>query len=312
MPESQTPIFVVSSGRTGSTLLAKLIQAHPDLLCVSDIFEPVGEIPYFDADCLLDGPAFFAELSSPSFPQRIAYWRHKPNKELLFLHEDDEMVSLLLCYCLPFIEKKPLALFARLEAAVRQWPVRSMPEHLIAFFDFLRDDQGKSLWVERTGGSLPHTQQLVDLWPKARFVHNIRDPRETAISMMTGSFFRLYLELDKNPKLGAWDWSVMPPQEEMASMLNRWVVNADAAFSQLDPGQLQNLRFEDLTQNPIDTLLTFASFVLEREPTAIDRTWAEEQAKIVKQPPLKYLQLDESSQRALDTSLAEAVQLLGY
>ena len=75
---TQTPIFVVSSGRAGSTLLARMIHRHPRLLCVSDIFEPVGEIPYFDARHRVTGGEFFAVLSAPSFPQRIRYWRAQP------------------------------------------------------------------------------------------------------------------------------------------------------------------------------------------------------------------------------------------
>ena len=53
--QTQTPIFVVSSGRAGSTLLARMIHRHPQLLCVSDLFEPVGEVPYFDHRKIVDG-----------------------------------------------------------------------------------------------------------------------------------------------------------------------------------------------------------------------------------------------------------------
>ena len=104
-----------------------------------------------------------------------------------------------------------------------------MAGHLIRFFDWLRDRYEKDLWVERTGGSLPHMRQIVDTWPDAKIVHNYRDPREVALSMMTGSFFRLYLELEKNPDLGDWDWNHMPPIEEMGAMLNRWLVDGQAA-----------------------------------------------------------------------------------
>ena len=232
---------MISSGRTGSTFLARLIRSHPSLLCVSDLFEPVGQVPYLDRETLVDGRAFFKIISAPSFPQRIAYWRWKPNAELLFLPEDDDLVSLLLAYTLPFLSTDPLTLFGEVEERVNRFPERSIADQTIAFFDLLRDRFGKQLWVERTGGSLPHTREMVETWPHARFVHNFRDPRETTISMMTGSFFRLYLELEKNPKLGTWDWHHMPSIAEMGAMLNRWIVSAQETFDQVPQEQLHHL-----------------------------------------------------------------------
>ena len=78
-----------------------MIREHPRLLCVSDLFEPIGPEPYFDRGRTVDGAEFLQVLSRPSLPQRIAYWRQQPTGELLFLPEDDQLVSLLLTYTLP-------------------------------------------------------------------------------------------------------------------------------------------------------------------------------------------------------------------
>ena len=99
---------------------------------------------------------------------------------------------------------------------------------------------------EPGGGSLPHTKKIVETLPHAKFVHNYRDCRETAISMMTGSFFRLYLELTKNPYLDEWDSDYMPPIEEMAAMLNQWVLDAVEVIQSLPDHQKMNLRYEYL------------------------------------------------------------------
>lgn len=309
----QVPIFVVSSGRAGSTLLAKMINRHPDLLCVSDIFEPVGEIPYFDRDKRVDGREFFRILSAPSFPQRIKYWRDQPTAELLFLPEDDNLVSLLLSYTIPFLDKEdPMGLFDELRQAIESWQEDSMPGHLIHFFDWLRDRFGKSLWVERTGGSLPHMQQILDTWPDAKVIHNFRDTRETAISMMKGSFFRLYLELEKNPALGEWDSTYMPPLEEMGTMLNRWIVDAVAALEAFPEDRKMDLTFENLTEDTEATLLRFASFVFDREPTPEDRAWAQAEVAVIRKPSLKFPNLDPAEQRKLEAACAEGLAALGY
>ncbi len=310
----QTPVFVVSSGRAGSTLLARMIHRHPRLLCVSDIFEPVGEIPYFDRERRVDGKSFFNILSAPSFQQRIDYWRSQPTSELLFLPEDDRMVSLLLTYALPFVAgSDPMGLFRELEAAAQGWAVDSMPGHLIRFFDWLRVRYGKDLWVERTGGSLPHMKQIIETWPDAKIVHSYRDTRETAISMMTGSFFRLYLELEKNPNLGEWDWSVMPEVEEMAAMLNRWVVDAVAALEAVPAERRLNLAYEDLVDKPARTLLRLSNFIFDhREPTAEDVAWAEAERAVIRRPPLKFPALPRPEQQRLQEVCAEGLAALGY
>ncbi len=310
--DTQIPIFVLSSGRTGSTFLARLIRSHPHLLCVSDLIEPVGEIPFFDRQKHMDGQAFFKVLSAPSFKQRIAYWRHQPNAELLYLHPEDHMVSLLLSYTLPFLTEDPMALFAQVEQEMAAFPRRSMADQTIAFFDLLRDKFSKQLWVERTGGSLAHTQQMIQTWPHAKFVHNFRDPRETVISMMTGSFFRLYLELEKNPKLGRWDWDYMPPIEEMGAMYNRWVVAAQAALAEVDDRQKYRLCYEDLISRPRETLLGFAHFVWDRPPTREDEHWAREQEARIRPSQPKFDDLDQQQQTALERVCRESMELLGY
>ncbi len=314
-PQTQTPVFVLSSGRSGSTLLARLIHRHPQLLCISDLFEPVGEIPYFDRTSLVSGEEFLAILSRPSFPQRIAYWRQQPTDELLFLPDDDNLVSLLLSYTLAFLTNhQPMALFAELEAACAAYPEDVMANHLLRFFDWLRDRFSSQLWVERTGGSLPHTEKILATWPDAKIVHNFRDPRETALSMMTGSFFRLYLELEKNPDLGDWDWSVMPPIEEMGTMLNRWFVNALNALEQFPGDRQMNLAFEDLQSDPRATLLGLSGFLFDRpgRPTAEDLAWAEGACSIIRKPPKRFPNLSPDDQKKLQRACSESAHRLGY
>ena len=312
--KEQIPIFVLSSGRTGSTLLAKMINRHPELLCVSDLFEPVGDEPYFNSTKTVDGKEFFKILSRPSYKQRIKYWRKRATTELLFLPEDDNIVSLLLSYTLPFLTGgNPMNLFYELKEAVQKFGKDTIPNHTIRFFNWLRDKYRKKLWVERTGGSLPHTRKIVNTWPNAKIVHNYRDTRETAISMMTGSFFRLYLELTKNPNLDEWDSDYMPPVEEMAKMLNKWIVDAVEVLGTLPDHQKMDLKYEDLMADTVGTLLRFVNFIFERsEPTIEDIKWAEQESVIIKSPPLRFPKLNHNEQQRLQYTCYESLKVLEY
>jgi len=310
---SQTPLFIVSSGRAGSTFLARLINMHPDIICISDLFEPVGSNPYFQEDHVVSGPDFFKILSRPSHKQRIAYWRRQPTDELLFLHDDDEMVSLLLSYTLPSLtEGNPMQLFCELERACEGFGLASMPDHLINLFEWLRDRFSKSLWVERTGGSLPHMEEIVNTWPTARIVHYYRDPRETAISMIKGDFFRLYLELLKNPELDKWDFEHIPPIQEMAAMLNRWIVDASDALDKVASERKTNMRYEDLIEKPQDTLLDLLHFIKEGRLSDTDIRWAEESSELVRKPPMRFPRLSNKDREALVGACREGVEILGY
>ena len=308
----QIPIFIISSGRTGSTLLAHMLNRHPEILIVSDLFEPVGDEPYFHADKLVNGAEFWSILKRPSYPQRIKSWRRKANAELLYLHPDDEMVSLLLSYTIPFISKDPMKEFYELEEAIKQFPEDTLPNQTIRFFELLRDRKEKRIWVERTGGSLPHTRKMLDIWRDAKIVHNYRDPRETALSMMRGSFFRLYLELEKNPDLKDWDEDYFPPVEEMGAMLNQWVVDAEAAFQDFPEDQQRGLSYEELMTNPEQSLLGLISFFLEREPNQQDLEWVRAEAEIVSAAPLRFPKLEKDVAERLASAVEGAMKILGY
>lgn len=310
---TQTPLFVLSSGRAGSTLLARMLHRHPDLLCVSDLFEPVGEEPYFDAEHVVSGAEFLEVLSRPSLPDRIRYWRSRPTDELLYLPPDDEDVSLLMSYTLPFLTGgDPSELYEQLREAVAGFPPAPMPQQLLRFFDWLRDRFGQQRWVERTGGSLPHTERFLETWPEGRYVHSYRDPRETAISMMTGSFFRLYLELERDPDLERWDWSRTPPLEEMGAMLNRWVVNATEALAEVPAERRFDLPYEALMEDATGTLLELARFLLERETTPEDEAWAERQAERIRPAPLRFPELPVPERDRLEAACADAIEALDY
>ena len=284
------------------------------MLCVSDLFEPVGDVPYFDRDRVVAGSEFFAVLSRPSFKQRIRYWRRQPNAELLYLHDDDEMVSLLLSYTLPFLAARdPMELFHELGLEARGWPDDTMPGHLIRLFDWLRDRFNKAVWVERTGGSLPHTRKMIELWPNAKFVHNYRDCRETAISMETGSFFRLYLELLENPDLDEWNSDILAPIEALGAMLNSWIIDATTALARVPDGQRMNLPYEALISHPRETLLALSGFILDRsEPTKADRAWAERERQTIWQVPLRFPTLPVHDQSELGAACAQGLRILGY
>lgn len=311
---SQPPLFIVTSGRSGSTFLARALHEHPDLTVISDLFEPVGAMPYLDRGAPVSGAEFWGLLSAPSHPERVRYWRSQPTEELLHLPTADRDVSLLNCYTLPFLTAgDPTALATELEGVVSGFAPAPAPDQLVRCFGWLRDRFGGRRWVERTGGSLPHAGALVACFgDRGKFVHLHRDPAEVALSMMTGSFFRLYLELTRDPELTRWDWCRAPEVTDMARLVERWELDALAAFATLDPGRHHPVSFERLTDQPQAVLLDLLEFLLDRTITAPDVDWAHRQARRVRPAPSRSAALTVAQRRDLSEACAGARSALGY
>lgn len=284
--------FVLTSGRAGSTLLARLLHTHPDIAVVSDLLEPAVPDPYFDRRSVIDGAEFWHLLSRRALEPRVAHWRSGDNTDALFLPDRDDDVSLLMVYTLPFLDPDdPWGLHAELGAAVSAHPAAPAPDHFLFVCRWLRDRCGAAAWVERTGGSLPHATAIIEAWPDARYVVLTRDPAETALSMTTGSFFRLCLAIEQDDT-DRWLAPEYADPVALADMVDRWSARAEHAISTLRPEQVHRLTFERLTATPVDALAEVAAFVLGRPPSEADRSWAALAAASVEPAPTRLDRID--------------------
>lgn len=282
--------FFLTSGRSGSTALARLLHTHPDIAVVSDLFEPAVDEPYFAHSPKLTGDEFWELLTRPSIAERIAHWRERPTDELLFLPTNDHDVSLLMSYTLPFISEDPWELRVQLEPQIRHANPAAAPHHLEQFFELVRRFCRARVWVERTGGSLPHAAKMIDAWPDARFIFLLRDPIETALSMRTGSFFRLYLAMQSGEQ-SCWKDERFRDPARLGAMLDRWTVDAATAIDRLPATQLHTLTYEQFVADPHKVLLGLLAFARPGDITAADRSWALEQAMEVVAAPIRSREL---------------------
>jgi len=274
----QNPIFIVSAGRSGSTFLAKLINQHPEIVCVSDIFEPIrpGAEPLLENIKPISGSDFFKLISRPSYEARIRYWREHQTPEQLFVPENESMVSLILSYTLPFSDDDPVGCLKEYEQFCLEQPARVAAEHLVSFFEWMRQRFGGRLWVERTGGALSLTPEITEVFPNAKIIHCHRDGRECSIFMRNYPFFRMYHKMLKEQDfvLEDWDFDEMPPLESIAQMWSDWVVMAEDALKPFPEEQKRWLSYEDLTTKTVQTLTNLILYVLDKDDLSeVDRDW---------------------------------------
>ena len=199
-----TPAFIVTSGRCGSTMLSNMLHLHPDVLSLSEFFTTIGDIGgraarIFDPSPI-SGRQFWGFIGG--MPPRLNLMlRHKVEMGEVLYRPDavnarftrQSGVPSILQITLPFLSDTPDELFAEMEPVIASQPIASLAEHYKSLFGWLQQRFGRKMWVERSGGVFVVIEPLCQTFPDARFVHLVRDGRDTALSMAQHLGFRMFL-----------------------------------------------------------------------------------------------------------------------
>jgi putative sulfotransferase len=336
------PVFVVSSGRCGSTLVSNMLRLHPDILSLSEFIIMVMPGGFPGGGAPIYGPQFWALLSTPRKRMTLMY-RHgivfeevlyRPGPGRRFTAETG--VPPILLTALPHLTDEPEVLYDEIHEWVVAQGAYPVGVHYLRLFDWLRDRLERKLWVERSGSLLMHLGELIANFPEARFIHMFRDGRECAISMSRHSAFRLsmisgqleqYIGVDPfnsdEPLRGevpaelqkfmpeTFDadafWSYDLPAERLGASWQAAETQAIGLLAQLPAGRVHQLRYENLVANPELELAGLLQFIGLPEA---DREYIRAAAALVKPQPPKRLQLSEEERVRLDESCRLAMGLL--
>ncbi|HZM75515.1 MAG TPA: sulfotransferase [Candidatus Limnocylindrales bacterium] len=290
--ENPDGVFVISSGRCGSTLLSNLLALDPAVLSLQELMIVLQQ----DGLGLetVTGKRFWELLSRPSDnvgtllrigvqPPELRYEgdRRAPGY-------DGNAIPRLLAFALPAITDEPETLFDELSAVVPGFAEQPLPDHYRQLFAWLARRTGRTRWVERSGGSSSFAPALARMFPRARFIHLNRDIADTALSMSRHPAYQL-IEIRAMfvRRCGADPYRSpapvlrrpVPPElrpvlpehltpETLADRGNRltnfvlmaafMTRQAQAALAKLPPEQVVHLRYEDLVSDPHNVLTRLA------------------------------------------------------
>jgi hypothetical protein len=340
-PRKLKPVLILSTGRCGSTMISEILNRHPRVLSLSEFFVPLG-------------PGAFARRPDGAQMWRL-YSRQNPTlhamlkdgqvvDEALYPYDAPESryrapdMPPIIMVTLPHLTAQPEALFDELEPVVRAQPSQPPAAHYHALFDYLARKFDRSVWVERSGGSLMVAAKLLRLFPEARVIHVYRDGRDTALSMLNHHNFlvlvgailkcrrwgldvcRTFLSPTTNfatnwlsnvmfsrldiPKLAAG-----VSLNDLGEFWSRLILVGHEVFGALPPDRLLNVKFEEVQQQPRAKLRELIRFI---DPSLENDAWLEEVAAIPRPARSKFSALPADQRQALTRMCAPGLERLGY
>lgn len=163
------PVFVGGAFRSGTHIVAHLIGRHPDYFTLSrEMFFHCAErgVPAYLAGTI-DRREFASDLLGRWW-RRKAPWHPEGERGLhqTFRPEDFEAA---------------IAAFLTAPADDRPGACRTLVSSL---FDPLAAEAGKQAWVEHSPRNMNAAQELSSLFPRAKFIHVVRDGRDQACSVV--------------------------------------------------------------------------------------------------------------------------------
>ena len=339
--ERISPVLVLSTGRCGSTMISDVLNLHPDVLSLSEVFSLLGPLALFRKR--LSGRAMWALCSRQNPALRVLLSADTIASEILYPFDDPHAryttrnVPPILCAMLPHLTPDYENLYDDLEPVVRARPRAALAEQYRHLFEWLREHFERRVWVERSGGSLLSVPKLRRLFPEARVVHVYRDGRDTALSMSRHPAFQIMLAtLDKLQRMGLKPLQNTAEAGPVGSLLgllflrlvnpakmirrefdlakygglwSQMILRGQQLLAALPPEQVLALRYEDVLQNPRDKLRKLIAFI---DPSLSNDAWLDAAARVPHPNPPRYLSLDPETQRRLTDACAPGLQALGY
>ena len=340
-----SPAIVISSGRCGSTMLSDILNSHPDILSISELFILQGRALFHFRR--LTGDEMWSIVSKQTRAQRRQLGRHSdallyPTGTSRGRYAGSEIPPIS-WVTLPHITDRPDDLLDELEPLVRSQPRQYAADHYRAIFAWLCRKFGRRVWVERSGGAAMYVHRLAKMFPEAKFIHLYRDGRDTAVSMKKHPVFReavRYIATMKGygvdalkPMTGSSgnafrNWAALRsqlfvyivflfkrardrefPLAEFGKFWSDVVDMADRFLDTLPPEKVLRVRFEDMQNEPKNEIARLARFL---DPSLEDAEWVKEAARIPHPTKSRRQELVSDERAALLESCRASLERLGY
>lgn len=289
--------FVIGPGRSGTTLLYKLVCMHPQVAYLSNFEHRLPWIP----------PSLTGRLRLRRYSSKLRYWFADGNA---------------------YVVRRPLA--SRLmpspvegESVYRYAGLPLYPEpgyrpdervagRLRAHFSRLQQATGARVVVSKRTANNRRIPALESIFPAARYVNLVRDGREVASSLARVDWWNDHpLWWDERRRTPA---EAAAEGEDMLELCARnWVEEMNEIEQGLEavpPARVLNVRFEELVSAPLEQMARVTEFLgLERRR---DYEWALRALNLRHRPGAWRERFDASELETVTRVQADHLERLGY
>ncbi|MFO1468553.1 MAG: sulfotransferase [Steroidobacteraceae bacterium] len=239
--------FLVGAGRSGTTLLYKLLCLHPRIAYISNYENRLSWFPDGLAPRLVAN-RIDAKLQTWFNKGGNAYFINRPWLKKLFPTP---------------VEGEPIyeACGIRLFPEAGELPDEAAAQALRRRFERIRRRAGGAVFLSKRTANNRRIAQLAQVFPAARYVHLIRDGRDVAHSLSAVEWWDGHT---------VW-WDGRTPvemeqagEQRLAICARNWVREMQELRPQLaglEPGRLLTLSFEDLLRQPLVHLERLVRFL---------------------------------------------------
>jgi len=242
----EKPVFICGHRKTGTTMLLCLLDNHPELLVYPEdsgffyAYYPLAEERQWSDKRKIETVVKFCIGHLANAIYRL---RPQDKQDLNFPMKD-------------FIGK------FRSRAQNSDKTTKAILTALMLAFQKIVGKEPDSIkyWVEKTTSSEIYALEIARWFPKAKFIHLIRDPRDNWASLKSG-WNKYYRQFNDTPK------------RLLHSLLERGRLGMELAIHNqkiLGKGRYLVLRFEDLVNQPKKNLLQICKFLqIDYQPTLL-------------------------------------------
>lgn len=283
------PIFIIGSGRSGTTLLLNLLAKHPDLAWFSNYVDFYPDKHWIMILSRLREIPVVGSKISGLIPG------------ILHSHESINIYKYCGIHNLIYDKKAPLT-----ENDVT-------PQSATCFRDIVAKClrfSGKSRFLNKNTNNCARIRYLNAIFPKSKYIHIIRDGRAVSNSLINVDWWSDLTLWWSDYSPNDWNSTGKPAIELCAHHWQQMVRTVLSAVPYLEDDQYIEVGYEELTANPLTEMRKLIKFC--------DLRWTKDFENQIKKQPIynfnnKWSEnLSMSDQQILEDSLSDLLSELGY